>query len=304
MSIDPRMLTLAGRQHGLISRPQLADLGIGSARIHRLQRAGVLQRAETAVYIVTGHPSTFEQQVLGPILSVHGLAAASHGTAARLLGLRGFERHNALHVTVPRQLDPTFAKAEAHRSLILERADLTMVGAIPTVRPERAIITAAAERPRTAGGLIDSALLAGLTTCDRLWRYLGRYGGPGCPGAAAVRAQLLRRAPLQAPTESALEDAWLAALEARGLTGWVRQHPIATDDGIVRIDLARPDDQVAVEVDSRLWHSSEADYRRERRKRYLLARLGYRLFPVTEFDLHERVDEVAADLHAAIRRAA
>lgn len=297
------MLTLAGRQHGLVTRRQLTEIGIASSKIHRLARAGVLERVETAVYLVCGYPSSFEQQVLAPVLACAGPAAASHGTAARLLGLRGFDRHAAIHVSVPRAHDPSFTRARPHRSLILDRHDIRPVEGIATVRPERAIITAAAERPRSAGALIDSAVLARLSTYERIWRYLGRYGGPGCTGSAAVRAALDRRAPLQPPTESALEDAWLEALERGGLTGWVRQHPVRASSGALRLDLARPDELIAVEIDSRLWHSSEADYQRERRKRFELAKIGYLVFPVTEFDLHERVDEVITDLHAAVRRA-
>lgn len=109
----------------------------------------------------------------------------------------------------------------------------------------------------------------------------------------------MRRDPCERPSESDLERAWIAALAAHGVVGWIPQHEVMTEDGRRRIDLAHEVAPIGLEFDSRLWHSSEEDYRRERRKRYLLAKAGYRIFPVTEFDLEERVPEVAADVLAA-----
>jgi hypothetical protein len=246
---------------------------------------------------VTGVPETYEQRVLAPVLAINGHAAVSHRSAARILELRGNARYGGIDITTTRTTGARIAKARVHRSAIFDRHDTvgTRTG-IPVTRPERTVIGVGALMPEAAGRVIDAAIHAGFTTYDRLWLYLERYSGKGCPGAAAVKAELLRRDPRERPAESTLEDDWIDTLATRGVTGLVKQHTVMTEEGEKRIDLAAPWRMVGLEFDSKLWHVSEEDYRRDRRKRYLLTRAGYRIYPVTEFDRVERPDEIAADL--------
>lgn len=302
MDLDRAMFDLAANQYGLVARRQLLALGFSPSAIERRRRGGLLVTVTAGVYRVGGAPTVHEQRILAPILASPHLAAASHVTAARLIGFRGFANRTEVHITTGRDRGHQRAGgATVHRSYVFGPADLERVGGIiPITRPERTIIGTAELRPGWAGKLIDEAVLGGRTTVDRLWRYLTRFGGPGCPGSGPVREALEARVPHQRPAESDLERDWIAALAIRGIAGWITQVPVVTDDGVIRIDLGHPTLPVGLEFDSRLWHSSEADYRRERRKRYLLARAGYRIFPVTEFDLHERIGEIAADLHEIV----
>lgn len=297
MDLDRRMFDLAGAQHGLITRRQLLEIGFSPSAISRRQRARLLRVRGGGVYAVAGAIDTYEQRVLAPLLATRHLAAASHATAARLIGLRGYEKHRQVHVTVRRPGDPRRSRATVHRSFTFDKIDIENAsGLIPVTRAERTVIGCAELRAGAAGAAIDAAILGGRTTYDRLWRYLTRYGGPGCPGSGPVKRALIERDPRERPAESDLERVWIDALAAQGIVGLVKQLPVRTEDGVLRIDLAHPVLPVGIEFDSRLWHSSEADYRRERRKRYLLARAGYRILPVTEFDLHERAGEIASDL--------
>lgn len=212
--------------------------------------------------------------------------------------LRGHAKQTGIHVTVHRTGHPgRTTKAHIHRSDICQRIDVVNASSpIPLTRPERAVIGCAELEPNRTAAAIDAAVLRRRTTYDRLWRYLSHFGGPGCPGSAAVKEVLMRRDPRSGPTESDLEDAWIAALADHGVVGLVAQLPVETEDGTLRIDLGHPVHPIGLEFDSRIWHSSEEDYRRERRKRYPLAKAGYRIFPVTEFDLHERVPDIATDV--------
>lgn len=302
MQEDHRYLELAWQQHGLVAHRQLLDLGFTPSAITRRRRAGLLRDVTRGLYAVAGAPTeSFEATAAAAILQTPRLAAASHVTAARLLGMRGWSRETAVHVTVPRPAHPRSDRAEIHRSEIFDRSDIVQPSAvIPLTRPERTIVGIVELQPARATAALDEATLSGLTTTDRLWRYLTRYGGRGCPGAAATKEALHRKAPRERPHESDLEREWVAALHRFGLRDWRPQVEVITDDGKFRLDLAHARHPVVVEFDSRLWHSSEEDYRRERRKRYALAKAGYRLFPVTEFDLHERAGDVAADLLALI----
>lgn len=302
MQDDHRYLELAWRQHGLITHRQMLDLGFSASGITRRRRAQLLSDVARGLYAVPGAPlDTVEGRAAAAILQTRHLAAASHVTAARLHGLRGWARETSVHITAVRAANPRLPSGTLHRSEVLEPIDVVRAHApIPLVRPERAVIGVAELQPGRARAVIDEAILAGLTTPDRLWRYLTRFGGRGAPGSGAVKEVLEGKAPRERPTESDLERQWIRVLAAHGLWGWVPQLEVRTPDGVFRIDLAHPVLPVGLEFDSRIWHSSEEDYRRERRKRYALAKAGYRILPVTELDLHERAATVATDALDAV----
>lgn len=298
MHADRLLLGLTSTQHGYATRRQLRDAGLTPRQIQRRLDTGVLRSVHRGLYLQAGVRPGYDGKVLAGLL-VAGDGAASHGTAARLHGISGYERHARIDITVPRAVNVRYRGARFHRTDVLEPVDVqTSSSGVPVVRPERMIIGVAAQQPDRAGVIIDRTVLAGLATVDRVWRYLTRYSGPGCPGTAAVREALLRRHPQQRPPESQLEEEWIAALARHGVTGLIPQLPVATEDGTLRIDLGDPELMAGFEFDSRIWHSSEEDYRRERRKRYLLSKAGFRIFPVTEFDLHERAAAVASDFLA------
>jgi hypothetical protein len=152
--------------------------------------------------------------------------------------------------------------------------------------------------------MLESAVHHGLTTPDHIWRYLSRYGGPGCRGAGQVRSILEARGPAAAPTESGLEDLALRVLFEAGAPPPVRQYVIHVPGRPpIRVDIAYPPPtRLAIEVDSALWHSDSESYRRDRAKWNLLTALGWTLFILTDFDLHERRELVAADVLAAHAR--
>ena len=65
----------------------------------------------------------------------------------------------------------------------------------------------------------------------------------------------------------------------------------------IRLDIAYPPPvKLALEVDSALWHSDSESYRRDRAKWNLLVALGWTLLILTDFDLHERPEQLVADV--------
>ncbi len=151
--------------------------------------------------------------------------------------------------------------------------------------------------------MLESAVHLGLTTTEHIWRYLSRYGGPGCRGAGVIRSVLEERGPAARPTESGLEDLALRVLMRSGAPPPVRQYVIRVPGRPgIRVDIAYPPHRLALEVDSALWHSDSESYRRDRAKWNLLAALGWTLLILTDFDLHERPEIVALDVLGALDR--
>lgn len=305
MNVDVAAHQLAGTRHGVVTRAELLALGMSPHQIQRRRSAGGLVPVQPAVFAVAGWPASFDQRIWAAVLAAGPGAVASHQSAARLWGLRG-AASDRVEVAVPGTALPRLRAARVHRSALLESPDKRVHRGISLTRPERTLVDCAAVVPGSlAGGMVESAVHMGLTTIDRAWTYLSRYGGPGVAGSRALRGILLERQLGGGPTESALEDLALGVLRRHGLPPPVRQHWIVDPGGPrVRVDLAYPALRCAVEVDSARWHSDSVRYRADRAKWNLLTRLGWALVILTEFDLRERPPLAALDVATVIRRRA
>ncbi|HEX7277467.1 MAG TPA: type IV toxin-antitoxin system AbiEi family antitoxin domain-containing protein [Acidimicrobiales bacterium] len=300
MELDAAIQRLAAKRHGIITRHELMLLGLTTDQIKRRIRLGLLIRLHAGVYAVAGAPQTFERRVVAACLAAGDGAAVSHRSAARVWGLRGAATER-VELTVPRARRPDLVGAAVHRSLVLAPVDLRVHQGITVTRPERTLVDVAGVVPADAAtSMFESAVHLGLTTPEHVWRYLSRYGGPGCRGAGRIRSILEARGPAVAPTESALEDLALRVLFRGGAPAPVRQYVIRVPGRPeIRVDLAYPPIRLALEVDSARWHSDSESYRRDRAKWNLLVALGWTLLILTDFDLDERPDGVVADVLAA-----
>ena len=303
MEMDAAIQRLAAKQHGLLTAGELQRLGMSVQQKARRVRAGLLIRMQPGVYAVPGAPATYEQRLVAARLAAGDDGAVSHRSAARLWGLRGATSQR-IEVTVPGVSRPRLVGAVVHRSLIMAPVDVRVHQGIAVTRPERTLVDVAGVVPYDAAtAMVESAVHLGLTTPEHIWRYLSRYGGPGCRGAGPVRRILEARGPAAPPTESGLEDLALRMLFRYGSPAPVRQYVIRVPGRPeIRPDISWPPVKLALEVDSALWHSDTESYRRDRAKWNLLTALGWTLFIVTEFDLHERPEVVVGDIVAAHAR--
>ena len=308
MELDAAIQRLAAKRHGIVTRHELMMLGLTTDQIKRRIRAGLLIRLQPGVYAIAGAPQTFERRVIAASLAGGEGAAVSHRSAARVWALRGAVTERA-EIVVPRERRPQLVGVAVHRSVVLQPVDVRVHDGITVTRPERTLVDVAGVLPaHVAAGMLESAVHLGLTTPEHIWRYLSRYGGPGCRGAGVIRSVLEERGPAARPTESGLEDFALRMLFRHGAPAPVRQHVIHVPGRApIRPDFAYPRVRLAMEVDSAMWHSDSESYRRDRAKWNLLAALGWTLFILTDFDLHERPEQAVGDVvaaHARLSRAA
>ena len=70
-------------QHDLITSAQAGEVGVHRSTVHRLHRAGHLERAEPRVYRRVGSHPSWEQGVLAVLLRLGPPAVASHRAVAR-----------------------------------------------------------------------------------------------------------------------------------------------------------------------------------------------------------------------------
>src|ERR1700759_2379728 len=84
--VHAALAEVAGRQHGVVTRPQLEAVGFGTATITRWAQDGRLHRLHRGVYAVGHMAITWEGRCLAAVLARPG-AVASHRTAAWVHGL-------------------------------------------------------------------------------------------------------------------------------------------------------------------------------------------------------------------------
>ncbi|MDQ3895961.1 MAG: hypothetical protein M3326_01715, partial [Actinomycetota bacterium] len=75
----------------------------------------------------------------------------------------------------------------------------------------------------------------------------------------------------------------------------VRQHEIRHQGGFVaRVDLAYPDDRLAIELDGFRWHAGRGPFRSDRLRRNRIEAAGWRLLETAPDDVAELVASAAA----------
>lgn len=131
---------LATRQHGVVARRQVVELGLGRGAIaHRLER-GRLHPLHRGVYAVGDRVLTRQGGWMAAVLIADG-AVLSHRSAAALWGILGTDRRNA-EITVPRHMRPR-ARIEIHEGP-LPPDEVTTHNGIPVTTTARTLLDLAA----------------------------------------------------------------------------------------------------------------------------------------------------------------
>ena len=102
-SFHSSVWALARRQHGVVAREQLIDLGFTSKAIKHRVAKGRLHRVHWGVYAVGRSELTQFGRWMAALLSIGPEAVLSHTSAGAVWGIAK-QRGNAIHVSVPSHL--------------------------------------------------------------------------------------------------------------------------------------------------------------------------------------------------------
>jgi hypothetical protein len=276
--MDRAVGKLAERQHGVLLRAQVLDLGFTPDAIQHRLATGRWELVRAGVYRLPGTPRSWEQQLLAVVLGAGAGAVVSHRTAAALWGLAGFRREERFDVTIPRGRRARHPSGRIHRSLHLPPAHTGHLQSIPVTRPARTLVDLAGVVPagRTERA-IDNALAMGLVTTRELHAVTAELARPGRPGIALLRRLLDERGTGYVAPASELEARYLALTRSAGLPDPVRQHDIGDDtDWLGRTDYSYPPVLVLVELDSRRHHLSKLDFEADRARDNRRVAAGWR----------------------------
>jgi len=176
------LFALMARQHGVASCVQARHVGVSRNVEERLVDEGALVRPMRGIVAAGGVPLTFSAQAMAAALRP-GVAALSHGAAARLHRLAGFEHHSTIDVIGARgshiRVDPP-VQARYSRGRISDHT--VMLGAIPvtSIPLTLTLLTPEITRPQ-AFVAVSHAVSSGespqaIREVAEQWRESGRPG--------------------------------------------------------------------------------------------------------------------------------
>lgn len=278
---DARLLRLAARQHGVVSRTQAIETGLTKSMLETRVRRGRLERVHPGVYCVAGAPRTFEQRLCAATAWAGPGAVASHLSAGYLWQM--VERPPAVNdVWTPRRRTRPPPGVCAHYTETLARRDRGTLRRVPVTSPPRTLIDLAAVLPEHLVEVaLSRAIVERRVTATVLRARIHDMARQGVPGPPVLR-RLLRRSGDRSYTSSSLERLVGEVLAGPGLPPFHREHPLYVEGGVYYLDFAFPHFRVGVEADSRRWHSDAGSFERDRARHNALTAAGWRILRVTE----------------------
>jgi very-short-patch-repair endonuclease len=289
VTLATRAITHAGAFH----RTDIAAAGLTRKQTFCRVSSGAWVEILPGVYRHAGTPMTNELRRHAAVLWAGAGAVVSHRSAGATWKLdRVHDRHAEVSVLPTR--NPRVHGVIVHRS---SPPASTTIDGLPCTTLPRTIVDLAA--------VLDEETLEVAFECARHRHGMSpasvrRELGPRAQGRAGVQQlrELLTIADRQQPCESALEAIVAGKLRASTLPEPTRQFWITVFGTPYRVDFAWPALRIALECDSRAWHTFQRDRTRWRQ----LGASGWRVLPVTWQDVRRDWNAVVAELATAIVR--
>ena len=296
---EPRLVdlaTLATRQHAVVHVRQLDALGYRADVIRRRIRTGEWQHVLPGVVLLhPGQPSDDARRHAVRLWLPHGVLCGP--TAAALHGIRA-RRTPYVHVATttghPRGAD--WVRVVRLRELPAEHR--CTVGLLPATSPARTVVDV---HDATVGVAERRAIVT-----EAVQRRIVRASA--IIEAAVTTPGLNRRSELGATTlhvlggaQSVAEIAFVEFCEDWDLPEAARQYPVTTRLGLLHVDFAFPDSQVAVEIDGFDGHALDRQRRRDNERDMTLAALGWVVVRIEPRRLVTSPEVVYADLARLLR---
>lgn len=290
---------IAESQHGVVTRAQALECGYSDSAIGRCIQAGLWERPRRGVYKLRPAPLTFEGRLTATILRAPGRTWASHRSAARLWRLR----HDGPQVVEVSTTANLRGLRSVHDVATMPERDRTVVRGVPVTSVERTLADVGAVVPAASlEAMTLEAVRLRITTVGALRDRLDE-GDAGRFGPPTLRRLLDRWTDFEA-AESVLEARLRRLVRRRRLPEGVPQLDVYDGERFVaRLDLAYPDEKIAVEADGYRWHGDPARWRADLARRNELTRLGWQVLHFTWNDLKFDEQRVAATIAGAVNRA-
>jgi very-short-patch-repair endonuclease len=294
---DAGIAELAERQHGVVSRRQLLDLGFGSDAIQNRVESHRLHPLHPGVYAV-GHRVVPRQGRWRAALFASGEGAVlSHWSAAALWGIRPNSR-SIIDVTNPHK-SRSWAEIKRHHSA-LPADEATAADGIPVTTVPRTILDLAATEPvETVASMLKEAEYRRLYDPLSLWDLVDRY--PGRRGVRRARLALARlKEEPPGRRRSRLEERFGPFLRRHRVPLPRFNDWIVLGDRRFQVDCHWPGTAQIVELDGWEGHGTRSAFREDRARDRALRVAGYSVTRLTWAQLEDEPAAIAADLRTLL----
>jgi very-short-patch-repair endonuclease len=296
--VDGSIAALAERQHGVVARRQLEDLGLRQSAIDRRIRAGRLHRVHAGVFAVGHAHLTQHGRWMAAVLALRPNAVLSHRSAAQLWGLRD-PGGGPIHVTLASK--SRAISGICRHSSRLPADEITTHEGIPVTTVPRTTFDLA------GGGDVDLVenLIRRTEQRPELWDRLSLPDllarSPHRRGCRTVQSALRRiEESAGGAAASPLEERFLPFLRAHGLPIPRLNEWIDLGSHRYKVDCRWPGTKEIVELDSWSGHGTRSAFRDDRERDRRLRVAGYALTRITWSQLEDEPAALAADLRALL----
>ena len=284
---------LAGRQHGIVARWQLIELGFGPRSIEHRVAHGRLHLVMRGVYAVGWPRLTEKRRWMAAVLACGEGAALSHRSAAALWGIGG-EKRGRIDVSVRRRCELRRPGLRIRGRPTLAAKDVVRRDGIPVTAVARTLVDLATELdPLGIERAVNEADKRDLIDPESLRTALDRYKGE--PGAPLLRKLLDKRT-------FRLSDSDLEVLF----------RPIAVEAGLPypltkqmvnawEVDFYWPDLGLVVETDGLRYHRTASTQTRDARRDRAHALAGMTPLRFTHYEIKYEPSRVRAELSRAAK---
>lgn len=299
LKTEVKGLVGAGELSGLVTRT--AALGFLSAQQLRTRlETGAWVRVLPSIYRVVGAPVTWRQHLEALLLWAGKGAVLSHRTAAALHGFKSF-KEGPLELTCSSRVRAPEGVC-IHPVSAVPACDRVEVDDLRVTNATRTLFDLAATADRfTMHAAIDQALREKKTTLEKLASTANR--SKRRPGVINMRELISEFSGENGPSESELERLCLEVIEAAGLPKPRLQWALIAGRKRRRLDLFFQKYGVVVEADGYASHSGVEAFEDDRERNNNLTLLNLRVLHWTWSALHERPEELVAQLYAALNLA-
>lgn len=291
--IDRVIAQIAAHQHGVVSREQLLEAGIGRSAIDHRIGNGRLHRVHRGVYLV-GHPRPAPHALdLAAVLACGDGAVRSHESAGAAWSLVPAP-DGVVDIAVVGHARRRRPGIRLHRTVALARRDVRILAGVPTTAPARTLLDMAETvSPRRFERAFDEAIVRRLVREAELEALLDRSRGRR--GAALLRHTIDRR---HGPTltRSEAEERFLELVRRAGLPA----PRVNARVGVHEVDFLWTTERLIVETDGYAFHSSRTAFERDRLRDAELQAASFRVVRVTWRQLIEEPEAVLVRLAQAL----
>jgi very-short-patch-repair endonuclease len=276
------------RQDGVITLPQARRCGLSHSAIQRRVQSGRWRRCAAGVYFADDRPFTAAARIRAAVWGRGAVATASGLTAAWWLGLMSIEP-NELEVTVPRNSNGRSGAGVRVRRRDLDEQDIFEARGLRVTGLALTVLEASARR---GGGpkIMDSALQRRVGLADLQRAHIRNRGRQG---ATAARRMLEAAA---GGARSEAERLVIQLLRGARLGGWHANYRV----GAYLVDIAFPEQRVAIEIDGWAFHSDQEAFQKDRSRQNWLALHGWQVLRFTWLDITAHPERVLAQIRAAV----